>query len=80
MEGLVAAAFAQMTIIVVEMQAQIAEYEHALEHVADPHEGGCPQCAVLARSALGGVGRADFQEMAAALAGIGREISEAIDE
>lgn len=56
---------------VVELLAKIGEYEHALEHVTDPHvntipfmppQPVCSDCQRLARSALDGVNRADFRE------------------
>lgn len=39
------------------LNAQIFEYEHALVHVAEEHDGGCPQCQKLAASALAGLNR-----------------------
>lgn len=49
-----------------ELQAQILEYEHAIEHVTDDHTGKphCEDCQRLCQSALDGVNRADFLEIA----------------
>jgi hypothetical protein len=53
-------------IVAPEMRATIIEYEHALEHVTDPHDGPyCPDCQRLARSALDGVNRASCREIVA---------------
>lgn len=41
----------------IEVLATIAEYVHALEHIAEAHEGGCEDCRRLAQSALDGVNR-----------------------
>lgn len=45
------------------LRAEVAEYRHALEHVAFNHPGQCLDCQRLATSALAGEGRADFEEM-----------------
>lgn len=56
---------------VLELLAKVLEYEHALEHVRDPHPvpgappaTACPDCQRLAQSALDGVNREGFTEMA----------------
>jgi hypothetical protein len=48
-----------------DLHAAMLEYEHALEHVAEHHDGpACPDCQVLAQSALDGLNRADFTQIA----------------
>lgn len=55
---------------IIKLLAKILEYEHALEHVADRKthiDYGmtfCEDCIKLAQSALDGVNRADFEEIA----------------
>lgn len=46
--------------------AWVLEFEHALEHVTDEHKGipHCVDCQTLAKSALDGVNRGDFLEIA----------------
>lgn len=51
----------------VELLAKVLEYEHALKHAVDPHpveEPACEQCQRLCQSALDGVDRPDFREIA----------------
>lgn len=51
----------------VELLAKVLEYEHALQHAVDPHpveEPACAQCQTLCQSALDGVNRADFRDIA----------------
>lgn len=58
---------AEATELTVELRATILEYEHALEHAADTgphHTTACPDCQRLCQSALDGVNRADFLEIA----------------
>lgn len=45
---------------ILELRAQVLEYEHALEHVADCTT--CDDCKRLVQSALDGLGREDFKE------------------
>lgn len=56
-----------MTESTTDLLAKIAEYEHALEHIAEDSEfhrpAACEDCQRLARSALDGVNRADFREI-----------------
>lgn len=56
---------------VLELRAQVLEYEHALEHAVDPHpvpgappHTACPDCQRLCQSALDGVNREGFREIA----------------
>lgn len=45
---------------ILELQAQILEYEHALQHVV--YCKSCNDCERLAQSALDGLGRQDFRD------------------
>jgi hypothetical protein len=47
-----------------ELVAVILEYEHALSHVAEDHDGACSSCQRLAESALNGDGEPDFLDQA----------------
>lgn len=54
-----------------ELRATILEYEHALQHAVDPHpvpgappHEACPDCQRLCQSALDGVNREGFREIA----------------
>lgn len=52
---------------VVELLARVLEYEHALEHVVQPDHHSptaCTDCQGLAQSALDGVNREGFTEIA----------------
>lgn len=53
---------------IIQLLAANLEYEHALQHVAEVSEyhepGACLKCQEMCRSALDGVNRADFTEMA----------------
>lgn len=52
-----------MTDPQVDLEAKLLEYEHALEHVAEDHNGACPDCQALAQSALDRVNRQGFIEV-----------------
>lgn len=54
-----------------ELKATVLEYEHALRHAVDPHpvpgappHTACPDCQSLCQSALDGVNRGGFREIA----------------